>query len=41
MKSTGARYHYDKNKGLELAAKHFDKTGLRLTWREALKMANS
>ncbi len=29
---------YDKNKGVALAAKHFDKTGVRITPREALKL---
>ncbi|KAJ9607562.1 hypothetical protein H2200_007640 [Cladophialophora chaetospira] len=38
-KSTKARKDYDKNKGIALAAKHFDKTGVRITPKEALKMA--
>ena len=37
--STTASKPYDKNKGIAAAAKHFDKTGVRVTPREALKLA--
>ncbi|EXJ59155.1 hypothetical protein A1O7_06586 [Cladophialophora yegresii CBS 114405] len=38
-KTGKARKDHDKNKGVALAAKHFDKTGIRITPREALKLA--
>jgi hypothetical protein len=50
MKSTSSRKdstntlkawaaEYDKNKGQMLASKHFDQTGIRITAREAMKLA--
>ncbi|OCT52197.1 hypothetical protein CLCR_08980 [Cladophialophora carrionii] len=34
-----ARRSHDKSRGIALAAKHFDRTGVRITPREALKLA--
>jgi hypothetical protein len=38
-KTGRARKDHDKNKGVALAARHFDKTGVRITPREALRLA--
>ncbi|ETI21889.1 hypothetical protein G647_05959 [Cladophialophora carrionii CBS 160.54] len=38
-KTAKARRDKDKNRGIVLAAKHFDRTGVRITPREALKLA--
>jgi hypothetical protein len=38
-KTGKARKDHDKNKGVALAARHFDKTGVRITPKEALRLA--
>jgi hypothetical protein len=29
----------DRNKGVALAAKYFDRTGIRISWKDALRRA--